>query len=248
VGELSYDSLIENLRRCQMESKRKSLTMLRLQTAQIARCSKKFQEIRDQGSEIARAVSNPQFSTTSGVSKYQSGTICSVAEGRSSASAAALGVQSESLVLAEAISLLETTHDTLTQLVHKTKYPQKQLRNMRDFDLEVAEFQSSLDKALAGIRDGVAKFCSSVPFEGSHGPSFACHSLPCKQASGGLIQPTFDGDMLDTGVGLRQGCVKDLPEMPRIPEVAVLVSDSTMIASSSLASRARTRSSGDVSL
>merc|ERR1719247_1717637 len=42
LGEVSYEDLFENLRMSQLDDTRKSLTMLRLQTAEISRCCKKI--------------------------------------------------------------------------------------------------------------------------------------------------------------------------------------------------------------
>jgi len=226
VGELSYDSLIQNLRTCQMENTRKSLAMLRLQTAELARCYKRSASL---GPEMPRTIGSPQLSATSCESNCQSGTVCSIAEVGSSASTVALNGQSQPLVLVENLPLSETTNHILTQPIHNINHPHTLLIDMEAFDMEVAEFQTSLGKALAGIRDSVDKFGNSVPlaWEGSNGESFACE--PCKEASGGLMQPAFDGNMLDTGIGLRkEGRVKDLPEVLRIPGVAILVSDSPM--------------------
>merc|ERR1712046_112659 len=41
-GELSYDYLVDNLRMCQLDDTRKSLTMLRLECTEIARCCKRM--------------------------------------------------------------------------------------------------------------------------------------------------------------------------------------------------------------
>ena len=44
-GELSYNYLIENLRMSQLDDTRKSLTMLRLEVAEIARCCKRVYHV-----------------------------------------------------------------------------------------------------------------------------------------------------------------------------------------------------------
>jgi len=238
VGELSYDSLIENLRMCQMEDTRKSLTMLRLQTAELARCYKRS---NSQVQEIAKTFSDPQLSqdivksiSNRGLSCNQdsssSGTMgtFSGAELSSSASAADANVQAGTTMTPMPLYTSEKMHHKSAQVKDEQKYQkQQQFFDVEAFDTEVAELRLSLDRVLAGVRDSIIWSCNSVRFAHGRQPStdtahvYHTHQQPppCKLASGGLMQPPFDGSMLSVG----HVCVERLPEMRQIPRVGSLV-------------------------
>lgn len=311
-GELSYEHLMENLRMSLLDDTRKSLTMLRLQTAEMAQYCKKMHShlvvkraatvqlespnyrapVSPRGPEVqhngaSRAVTCCTSSCMDHTSSTASGAVASTTSKESKPSVASEGEYQLLTVPIVTQSMgrsprgrtgannVKVTfradpsgHPAGTSKVGRQagKECQERQCDVKPFEKEVAALHSSLDNALAGMRDSLARFSFSKSLHFLHegqGTRYPASTLLAKAADEDVAagdenqingqdssgchrcDPLSDMPTVSDNEVMRFVQLQDSPmlfnDVPPIPRIAALVDDETLLI-------AQGQAAGEVSL